>query len=211
MIHSEIESFISKFKTIANAGINASLTIKTEDGKATVTLTAEVDVTPTFSSPLPHGGPARQRRRLRRAAARASAEVADEDSAARESPAVERESATKPVDESPIVDAGMATTAANSTEKVDNTNHDTVEVDPIFVASAVETIGNVVENAVKAASSQSPLYPSHTLAHDTKTTENQCQKCEFVGKTAAGLKTHMTVVHKQKSLMRSFSRVTCAK
>ena len=82
----------------------------------------------------------------------------------------------------------MATTAANSTEKVDNTNHDTVEVDPIFVASAVETIGNVVENAVKAASSQSPLYPSHTLAHNTKTTENQCQKCEFVGKTAAGLK-----------------------
>ena len=126
MIHSEIESFISKFKTIANAGINASLIIKTEAGKATVTLTAEVDVAPTFSSLLPHGGPARQRRRLRRAAACASAEVADAESAARESTAVERESAPKPVNGSPIVDAGMATTEANSTEKVDTTNHNTV-------------------------------------------------------------------------------------
>ena len=126
MIHSEIESFISKFKTIANAGINASLMIKTEAGKATVTLTAEVDVAQSFSSLLPRGGPARQRRRLRRAAARASAEVADAESAARESTAVERESAPKPVDESPIVDAGMATTEANSTEKVDTTNHNTV-------------------------------------------------------------------------------------
>ena len=103
MIHSEIESFISKFKTIANAGINASLMIKTEAGKATVTLTAEVDVAPTFASPVPRGGPARQRRRLRRAAARASAEGADAESAARESPAVERESAPKPVNESPAV------------------------------------------------------------------------------------------------------------
>ena len=161
---------------------------------------------------MPCGGPARQRRRLRRAAARASAEVADAESAARESTAVERESPPKPVDESPIVDAGMATTEANSTEKVDTTNHNTVEVDPIFVAaSAVDTIGNVVEKAAEAASSQSHLSPSHPLALDTKTTENHCQKCEFVGKTAAGLKTHMTVVHKQKSLMRSFTRVTCAK
>ena len=53
--------------------------------------------------------------------------------------------------------------------------------------------------------------PNKNPSDDTKTTENHCQKCEFVGKTAAGLKMHMTVVHKQKSLMRSFSRVTCAK
>ena len=91
---------------------------------------------------------------------------------------------------------------ANSTEKVDTTNHDTVDVDPILVAAAVDTIENVVK---------SPLAPSHHLDDDTKTSENHCQKCEFVGKTAAGLKTHMTVVHKQKSLMKSFTRVTCAK
>ena len=132
MIHSEIESFISKFKTIANTGINASLMIKTKAGKATVTLTAEVDVAQSFSSLLPRGGPARQHRRLRRAAARASAEVADAETAARESPAVERDTASKPVNESPIVDAAIATPEANSTEIVDTTNHDTVEVDPIF-------------------------------------------------------------------------------
>jgi hypothetical protein len=38
-----------------------------------------------------------------------------------------------------MVDAGMATAAANLTEKVDTTNHDTVKVDPIFDAdSAVD-------------------------------------------------------------------------
>ena len=121
IIHSEIESFISKFKMVDNAGINASLMIKTEAGKATVTLTAEVDVAPTFSSLLPRGGPAQQRRRLRRAADRAFAEVADAESAARESPAVETETASKPVNESSIVDASIATPEANSTEIVDIT------------------------------------------------------------------------------------------
>ena len=209
MIHSEIESFISKFKTIANAGINASLMIKTEAGKATVTLTAEVDVAQSFSSLLPRGGPARQRRRLRRAAARASAEVADAESVARESPAVEKETASEPFNED--VDAVKDTIVANSTEKVDTTNHNTVEVDPILVAAAVDPIENVVEKAVESVPSKSPLAPSHHLADDTKTTKNHCQKCEFVGKTEAGLKTHMTLVHKQKSLMKSFTRVTCAK
>ena len=73
----EIESFFIKFKTLALAGTNASLTIKTEAGKATVTLSAEVAVT-SFQPSSHHvrGGPARQRRRDRGAAARASVEEA---------------------------------------------------------------------------------------------------------------------------------------
>ena len=73
----EIDSFFIKFKTLTLAGTNASLTIKAEAGKATVTLSAEVDVT-SFQPSFHHvrGGLARQRRHERRDAARGSVEEA---------------------------------------------------------------------------------------------------------------------------------------
>ena len=86
---SEIDSFIWKFRKLLHSGNNAHLEIRSEAGKATVNLTAEVEIPfkPQFQS---RNGPARQRRRERRAAERAAA--AAEDAAAQTEDAVEAES-----------------------------------------------------------------------------------------------------------------------
>ena len=62
-----------------NSGRNAHLSIKSEAGKASVHLTAEVDVHVRQQQhrAQPRSGPARQRRHERRAAARESAEIAN--------------------------------------------------------------------------------------------------------------------------------------
>ena len=76
MAFSEIDSFVYKFKNLLIGGANASLTLKSEAGKALVTLTAEVNILPPPSNPHQHDG-ARHRRRLRRAADRAAAAETD--------------------------------------------------------------------------------------------------------------------------------------
>ena len=68
----EIDSFILKFKNLMSAGRNASLNIQVNAGKAHVNLSVELEHPAGGDHPR-HGsknGPARQRRRLRRAAAR---------------------------------------------------------------------------------------------------------------------------------------------
>ena len=69
MAMSHLDSFIWKFKQLLHSGMNAKLEIKSEAGKATVNLTAEVEPMPRQS----RNGPARQRRRVQRAAERAAA------------------------------------------------------------------------------------------------------------------------------------------
>ena len=73
---SEIDSFIWKFRKLLHSGNNAHLEIRSEAGKATVNLTAEVEIPfkPQFQS---RNGPARQRRHERRAAERAAAAAED--------------------------------------------------------------------------------------------------------------------------------------
>ena len=71
----EIYSFILKFKNLLLSGRNATLVIKSDAGKAVVNLNVELgDVSPPPSLHQhlrgPRNGPARQQRRLRRAAAR---------------------------------------------------------------------------------------------------------------------------------------------
>ena len=74
MARAETDSFISKFKNLLLSGRNATLLIKSNAGKAEVNLRVELDEIP----PPPdqqhcqwsRNGPSRQRRRLRRAAAR---------------------------------------------------------------------------------------------------------------------------------------------
>ena len=76
----EIDSFIVKFKNILFSGRNATLTIKSEAGKAQVNLSVELgDVFPPPFQNHHHGsrnGPARQRRRLRRATAHEASNAA---------------------------------------------------------------------------------------------------------------------------------------
>ena len=79
---SELNSFVGKFLNLWQSGFDASLHLKTCDGKATVNLQVGLGKAPS-PPPTPHRrvpGPSRQRRSMRRAMARKSAEeaVADE-------------------------------------------------------------------------------------------------------------------------------------
>ena len=77
MAHSEIDSFVMKFKQIMHSGKKVDLNIKSEAGKAVINLTVEVDVPlQPQRSAQPRNGPARQRRREKRAAARDAADSA---------------------------------------------------------------------------------------------------------------------------------------
>ena len=78
MADTEIESFITKFKHLCKIGINASLNLSSSNGKATVTLHAELGYIPPPSNvpltPLRHRSPAYYRRIARRQAMRQNSE-----------------------------------------------------------------------------------------------------------------------------------------
>jgi hypothetical protein len=71
---------VKKFETLCQGGINASSTLSSKAGKASITLSADLGVLP-WQDPQPHhpqkqhsrNGPAQQQRRERRAAARQAA------------------------------------------------------------------------------------------------------------------------------------------
>ena len=162
----EIDSFVLKFKNLLLAGINANLTIKSQAGKAVLTLTAEVDV----SRPHPrHVGAARLRRRERRAAERGATDVtagvAGNDPAEEADPNLAAEIL---VSDSDLED--------NITEEViekdqpKNVSIETTEKEK--ESNEIEDIENVTEK------------------------ELACDKCAFRGRTSAGLKTHQTTKHR---------------
>ena len=62
MALAEIDSFVLKFKNLLLAGINANMTIKSQAGKAFLTLAAEVDVPGPHTR---HAGGTRLRRRVK--------------------------------------------------------------------------------------------------------------------------------------------------
>ena len=72
MDRAEIDSFIVKFKTLLLSGKNATLLMKSNHGKAEVSLHAELGDVPLVPAHSKHpgsrDGPSRQRRRQRRAA-----------------------------------------------------------------------------------------------------------------------------------------------
>ena len=76
----EIDSFVVKFKNLWKAGRNASLILKVDAGKAEINLCVkDIDEPPRIPFSYPRqsrNGPARQRRRERRALARQQAEEA---------------------------------------------------------------------------------------------------------------------------------------
>ena len=74
MASAEIDSFVSKFKTLQYAGKKAILTLETKNGEAFVTLKAEVGFLPPPFPPRVHRPPAYLRRQERRKAARKVAE-----------------------------------------------------------------------------------------------------------------------------------------
>ena len=70
MARAEIDSFIVKFNTLLLSGKKSTLVIKSNNGKAEVSL--DVELGEVIPPPVHHRGhgPSRQRRRQRRAAAR---------------------------------------------------------------------------------------------------------------------------------------------
>jgi hypothetical protein len=74
MVHVELDSFYVKFKHLLRAEKDATLTLKSEAGRAFVTLTLDLGHVLSEQDLRPHGGssngPARIRRREKRAAAR---------------------------------------------------------------------------------------------------------------------------------------------
>ena len=73
MVHLELDSFYVKFKNLLRAEKDATLTLKSEAGRAFVTLSVDLGHVLSEQDLLPRGsrnGPARVRRREKRAAAR---------------------------------------------------------------------------------------------------------------------------------------------
>ena len=83
MAMSELDSFFVKFKNLWSAGKNASLLIKSLAGKAVVKLELDLGDAPiqptlhAFHQQRFRNGPARQRRRLRRAAEREAVKTSE--------------------------------------------------------------------------------------------------------------------------------------
>ena len=83
---SELQSFVSKFRSLWQTSLDAHLKLKSHAGKAWVSLAVQLGDAPGPLQPPPHipplrkknrNGPSQQRRRERRAAARAEKEKAD--------------------------------------------------------------------------------------------------------------------------------------
>ena len=93
MARAEIDSFIVKFKTLLLSGKKATLVIKSDKGKAEVSLNVELGEVhpPPVHSRYPgfRDGPSRQRRRQRRAAAREVQKTENENSMAAEATIVD--------------------------------------------------------------------------------------------------------------------------
>ena len=115
MAVSEIDTFYFKFKNLCVAGINATLTLHSEEGRAQVTLNADLGHLGPVVSPSqhPHGrnGPARVRRRERRAAARQSEEASTE--------TVDKYAAATQTTEE-VLDREQQVVGEDTTEKVDD-------------------------------------------------------------------------------------------
>ena len=126
MSGSEIDSFILKFKSLLQAGRNASLTVKAEAGKASVSLHVNLGdvLPPEFLQQHRHGsrnGPARQRRRERRATAR-------------------KEKAKSAVEANEVVELEVVEETST-----DSTTHDTTEAIGLEVVEEIASSSNVTE------------------------------------------------------------------
>ena len=136
MANIEIDSFVRKFKTLCQLGRSANLTLSSNAGKASLHLRVDLGVLSQESPPPPkqtRNGPARLRRREKRAAARkANAEEAEATLTAEEREVLEwaEKAKTKAVAEKAIVPVEESTDVEpKKTEQVEKeTQTSAVEV-----------------------------------------------------------------------------------
>jgi hypothetical protein len=147
MARTEIDSFIVKFKSLLLSGRNATLEIKSNAGKAEVNLRVELgDVScPPAQHPhqrWPRNGPARQRRRVRRAEEREAAK-------AEENAEVNTEEVTEGLENDPAEKAMVL--PANDTTNKSETLRDEFCSDESFEKSSDK---NLVEQILVTADCQ---------------------------------------------------------
>ena len=172
----EIDSFICKFKQLLHSGMNAHLDIKTEAGKAIVTLTAEVDVHPHHRVQS-RNGPSRQRRREKRAAAREAAETLEAEEVVVEAVVEETPEETKnetgstdtiAVNASTVIDeesksqkaVKASATGKKSTEEVVD------EICPNEVYNKAKTSSSTSRSAAPPSTSRKPAFDYYTLEYE---------------------------------------------
>ena len=136
MVDAEIASFITKFKYLCNAGINASLNLSSCDGKATVTLQAELGTIPiplnVAQTPPKHRSPAYQRRIARRQMARQFGDVNHSEEAGTASTNVDTDilnEAVEPVlvdDDATTSDKALSSTSGYAEQACNSRNVDTI-------------------------------------------------------------------------------------
>ena len=187
----ELDSFYVKFKTLLHAGKDATLSMKSDAGKAIVTLSLDLGQfsLPDQYPPRPRDGPARRQRRERRAAARA-----------------EEVRATR-----------VTLDNTSFTEKVENVAvakaNETGNMDAIVAVESHENHGKTTEKVVNppeknqvdaeeviSADKSSYIVETEWESHETEnavtaTDKSSCIICDFSSKSKNGLATHMTRKH----------------
>ena len=108
MVHQELDSFFWKFKNLLFAEIDATVTFKSEAGKASVSITVDLGHVHSVQGDLPprsglRNGPARQRRREKHAAACAEKATAKNDDT-EEEVSTEKVENTPATAESPVAE-----------------------------------------------------------------------------------------------------------
>ena len=200
---SELGSFISKFKQLWKSGLDVKLNIEANAGQAWASLHVRLGQAPgpPFQDLIqpppkkPRNGPSRQRRRERRAAERLHGK-AEEDSLHNQ------ESDKGKTSEEEDLSAEEAVRDENELDLVATDNE-------VILNNVEETLQNVSMNIIDSAEHAVVNEDELTLetVASVKETLHSCEKCEFIGKTEGGLKTHMTVKHKKVSL-RGYTRIT---
>ena len=214
----ELDSFILKFKNLWQAGRNANLVIKSNCGKAEAHLSVELGTAPVFQ--WKKSSPSRQRRCERRAAVRATANVAEE---ASKTHSIAEDARNGSCDTEDIVEMNPK----NATEESSNFEEKILEkekemnrlaealtkrdlevcklrsfyIENLEVNERMDAIGRENNNLKKENKALMERYgdigkePTNDDLDRDKDMYS-CRICDFAGKSEAGLKVHIGKKHK---------------
>ena len=142
MVHLELDSFYVKFKNLLRAEKDATLTLKSEAGRAFVTLSVDLGHVLSEQDLLPRGsrnGPARVRRREKRAAAREK--LATEE-------ATKKVESTENVEETRTIAKPVAEEANGNVKSIENVDKPR-EGEELAITEQVEITKGTAENATE--------------------------------------------------------------
>ena len=227
MAVTELDSFVNKFKSLLASGHKAKLTLESKNGN----VWANLQVGLRCPQPQPQQGVpgegnhqghgkspsnARQRRKVRREAARSDAVT---------------EEVAKVVENTAKADASVQEGAENVNLKNVEKEKEDLEGENELLKQKVKdfqkeresfyntiAVENMLHDTFKERMKDKYLYSSNDSESDYESDEEiresnreksrekkrlkkavKCNQCDFVGKTEAGLKTHKTKKHKEKS------------